>query len=339
MSHSADTLLMRLHPSHLKKHRKSKKSNKSESDSGVIVDGRGQVCCYTSSDQSESGKGTDYNINVYNFSEKGGKGKCEPVNPYSCVDIVEKIDSKSDQLTRNLSQSEIDVDGKCKGSTLSLPAGKFSSPASHCLNSRTKSADNNLDFEQRRLSCMKEAKEYESSDIYSDDGALETDPDSSNHSNHVGDDSEFNSSAKTSDSAVSRSGDSVGSRSIESTDSKKGTKVNSYIRVGNKTLTNDICEMKPLTEDVSKLCNCVCHRNNFVPVVVGNGYVTQELMATHREDQCTCQEMDEETVKLRLLKDHLQNGFRPPSQVYNLPPHFFGSMSSVPLDPARTTEL
>jgi len=380
MSHSADTLLMRLHPSHLKKHRKSKKSNRSESDSGVIMDGRGHVSDYTSSGQSESGKDVDsYNINVYNFSEKGGKGKCKPVNPYSCVDIVEKIESTSEQLIRKLSQSETDMGNKCKGSTLSLPVCKLTPTAAHVLDSRAKSADNNLDYDHRRLSCTKEAKEYESSDIYSEDGAMDTEQESSNHSNNVENNSVFYSSAvlnKNDKSAISDSGDSVvsrsegsvrsrsngsvgsrsadseESRSLDSNDSKKGSKINSYIRIGNKKKKD---ENKPL-QDCLKSCVCGCHRNTFMPVVVTNGYVTQDPMVNYKEEQCSCKHsveafsektyystgngfQDEESLKLLLFKDHLQNGCRPSSQVYNLPAHFFGSMSSMPVDPSRTTEL
>lgn len=338
------------------------------------MDGRGQVC-YTSSDQSETStsKETDnYNVNVYNFSEKGGKGKCEPVNPYSCVDIVEKIESTSEQLIRNLSHSETDVQKKCKGSTVSLPACKFTSTVSHLLDNRAKSTDNNLDFDQRRLSSTKETKEYESSDIYSEDGAGETYPDVGFHRDNIDADIVLNMSAESGESAivgkdstVSQSGESAESHSDESTgtmsgdsnSSQKGTKINSYIRFGNKVeLVNDIQETRPVKQGAAgKPCTCGCHRNNFIPVVVGNGYVSQDVMVNHAEDQCSCRPQEkvsdkpyleavqeqpgEEAAKLLLLKDHYKNGCHSASQVYNLPPHFFGSMSSVPVDPARTTEL
>ena len=100
---------MRLHPAHLKKHKKSKKStNRSESDSGVIVDGRGQVCSYTShytatsehSHYTKDGCESEANYNVEYSNEVDPTLRSGEVNPYSCVDIVDKINCNSEKLKR-----------------------------------------------------------------------------------------------------------------------------------------------------------------------------------------------------------------------------------------------
>ena len=325
LSQSADTLLMRLHPSHLKKYKKNKKSNKSESDSGVIVDGRGQVCTYSNSNQSEKSRGRDNcSTNTYNFSCANGKLSCGEVNPYSCVDIVDKVDSKSEQLGRKLSSCDKSDISKCKGSTLSLPPGlcKLSTFTSKSLDIRAQSAGNDLDSDHRRLSSMREMREFESSDMNSEAGTL----DSLDDIEH-----------ETTDSYSSREQDS----SIYRTDGSHVPGMNSYLKfVDSKKMES--------VEDLSEVeCSCDCHKNNGVQMMVGDGYVTEAAMISHSEESCECvrgkvynnqvQEGDN-VPKVAGLTDIGKNGLRPSSQVYNLPPHFFGSMGTV-IDPSRTTEL
>ncbi|XP_053394094.1 interleukin-6 receptor subunit beta-like [Mercenaria mercenaria] len=324
LSQSADTLLMRLHPSHLRKHKKNKKSNKSESDSGVIVDGRGQVCTYTNTSQSEKSRGkNNCDINIYNFSGDNGKLNCGEVNPYSCVDIVEKIDSKSEQLLRKSSCDKAEI-SKCKGSTLSLPPGlcKMSTFMSQPLDYRAQSAGDDLDLEHRRLSSMRETKEFESSDMNSEAGTLDSVEDIEH---------------ETTDSFSSREPESLVYRS----DGSQVPGMNSYLKfVDSKKMES--------MEDVSLLqCNCDCHKNNGTQVMVGDGYVTEAAMISHSEDNCEClrekvsnvQRQDDDVLqKVSGLQDKEKNGLRPCSQVFNLPPHYFGSMGTV-VDPSRTTEL
>lgn len=319
---------MRLHPSHLKKHKKNKKSkNKSESDSGVIVDGRGQMCTYTSTNQSEKSQGMDYSqSNIYGFNDDVYKGKGKEVNPYSCVDIVDKIDSKSEHLFRNLLSCDRAEISKCKGSTLSLPPGlcKMSTFVAQPLDTRAQSAGDQLDFEHRRLSSMKETKEFESSDMNSEDGTL----------NSV-DDIEH----ETTDSFSSREPDSSVCRSDES----RTTGMNSYLQfIDNKKMES--------VDDMSHLliqCSCSCHRNSKSQVVAGDGYVTEAAMINHTEEYCDCIQRrvtnipfhrDDKAKKLNVAKEIGKNGLHPCNQVCNIPPHFFGSVGTVS-DPARTTEL
>lgn len=321
MSHSADTLLMRLHPSHLKK-KKFKKSNKSESDSGVMVDGRGQVCVYTHSTQSEDGTCRDNVIN-YQLEEETDKLKCDPVNPYSCVDIIDKLDCKSEQLIRKLSEDPHET-SRCKGSTLSLPPGlcKTTTFMSTPLDFRAQSAGNELDFDSHRLSSMKETKEFESSDICSEDGTLDS----------LGD-----MEHETSESMSSREPDSLVSRS----DGSQVPRMSSYIKFTNGKQLGNTLETDENSHFLQQ-SNCGCHRNaSHVPVIVGDGYVTEAAMGQPVQ-QCQCQQKYPSNgclVEDQKPQEVAKSSLRPGSQVYNLPPHFFGSMSSVPVDPDRTTEL
>ncbi|KAL4236874.1 Cytokine receptor-like factor 1 [Mactra antiquata] len=324
MSHSADTLLMRLHPSHLRR-KKMKKSNKSESDSGVMVNGRGQVCIYTHSSQSEDGTCQDNYIDDQMEDEKNVNDKIhDTVNPYSCVDIVDTLDSKSEQLFPNLSEKVSNNTSHCNGSTLSLPPGFCKTPIIVCksLNSRAQSADNELDYDSRRLSSMKETKEFESSDLCSEDGTL----DSCGDMEH-----------ETSESLSSRGPDSLNSRS--SYDSQVPD-MSSYIKVTDDThveLGSD------LNSYFVEQINCGCHRNNTtVPIIVGDGYVTEAAMRPPVQQYCQCQRnsiSNGQSCNDQTSFGEFTSDVRPGSQVYNLPPHFFGSMSSVPVDPDRTTEL
>lgn len=324
MSQSADTLLLRLHPSHLKKHKKNKKSNQSESDSGVMIDGRGQVCIYRNNDQSNV-RGVKH-CDIYNF--KGGviKANVSDVNPYSCVDILEKMDSKSEHYAANLSQNDIKNRSKCNGSTLSLPPGlcKFSTFMSPPLDFRAQSAGNELDFDHRRLSSMKEAGEFQSSDFYSEDGTLDS-----------VDNLEHETSASVSQDAVDS--DRSGPDKISG--------MNSYIKFTYKQkmepyLDNPDSEFSGLLKN----CGCECHKSGKGPVMVGDGYVTEAACVGHSEEHCECKQnqtfySEQDEAQKPFLHDYGKNGIRPCSQVYNLPPHFFGSMSKILMDPSRTTEL
>ena len=368
LSHSADTLLMRLHPSHLRKskNKKNKEKNKSESDSGVITDaltcGRGQVAVTYQNDQShtvaynntqsnsgfQEGSQEDYqshscmcrmdksdsvecHSNKVTMENGERTNKTGSVNPYSCVNIVDQINSASEKLKRkNLIGALTDqfcdrspgVKQSNNGSTLSLPPpsckrglGFVSTP----LDFRTKSADNELDFEERKLSCMSETKEYESSDAYSEDGTLDS----------VGEMEQETSSGSSGNSAQPPMTSYIHFKDGETLEACSG---------GNKSAIP--------TYKVVHDCQCNCKSK--MPVLTQDGYLTE---ASISQTVCTCaknEQMyrnDRFPVKNSQIADMAQDAeiikasLRPVSQVVNLPPHFFGSMSAVPVDPSNTTEL
>lgn len=318
MSHSADTLLMRLHPSHLKK---NKTFNQSESDSGIIVNGKGQVCTYMSANQSEKSMDKcNMNMNIFNFNNVGDiRGE---VSPYSCVDIVDKIDATSEQF-KQLLDTDPTERSQFQGSTLSLPPGfgKMSTFMSQPLHYRAHSDGNDLDSEHRRLSSMKETKEVDSSDMCSADGTQDS-----------VDDLEHD----TTDSFSSREVESAVSRS----DGSQALGMNSYLQFV------DSKKMEPMepAPHLALPCSCDCHKNN---VIVSDGYVTEAVMIGHTGDKCECVRMngssvfrhyDETLRKPAFLQDLGKNCLHPCS-LNNLPPHFYSSMGKVAVDPARTTEL
>lgn len=327
ISHSADTLLMRLHPSHVMKYRRSKKSNKSESDSGVMMDGRGEVFVYKSSDQSGVEHLQNCDTNIYSFRRGEVNGKCSDANPYSCVDL---LDSKSEHYVDKLSQINHENKAKGNGSTLSLPQGlcKLTSFMSQPLDCRAQSAGNELDFEHHRLSAMKEAREFESSDIYSEDGTL----------------------GSIDDLEPEACGSGIG-ESVDSDQSKveKTSGMNSYIKFAGEDKMNSYDDN--VTDDKCNhtKCGCDCHSKlDTKAVFVDNGYVTEAALVGHKEENCNCIYDENKVVNSLTKKDDVQapfipelgkNSLRPCSQVYNLPPHFFGSLSTVLVDPSRTTEL
>ena len=359
LSHSADTLLMRLHPSHLRKSKKAKEKLKSESDSGVITDshnssGHGQVAInyvndqadkvvynnqsnsgfqeYNQDDyQSHSGPCVSDQSNSVNDSNNQSRKKCQTgsntgeVNPYSCVNIVDQINSASEKLKRKASVDELTIQfsngssgvKQSTGSTLSLPPVCHKGPGfvSQSLDFRTKSADNKLDFEERKLSCMSETKEYESSDNYSEDGTLDS-----------VDDIEHETSS---------SGDAV------------QPPMTSYIHFtdGDTLAPHNNC-VKSALPSLTVICNC----KSKLPVLTADGYLTEAAIKQTATD-CMCKKGENGLKNMEECLDNKQNtlvvrddeiiksSLRPVSQVLNFPPHFFGSMSTVPVDPSNTTEL
>ncbi|XP_052774868.1 uncharacterized protein LOC128213303 [Mya arenaria] len=331
-THSADTLLTRLHPSHLKKHKKLSETDPvSNSDSGVMLDGRGQTCTFKT--VNEELKKSIMNGNVYNFDERGGKGKLDNVTPYSAVDIVEK---SMKQFAGTRSKGDADI-GLNKGSTLSLPIHRLVD-SSQTLDVRTRSAENDLDI-SRHVGSVKGVKESGScKDCI--DCVLNSSGETDQGSNEM-------SSNPDPSSIILRSSD--GSRSNGShgdNGSCHSDDINSYIRVGKN---NNLSRKSGL---INPACNCGCHRNCVVPVAGGDGYVAQAVMVGHEEENCHCRVKEQikaysfengldfaDEMKVRILADVIKNSNRPDSQVCNLPPHFFDSLSALPVDPTRTTEL
>ncbi|KAH3848973.1 hypothetical protein DPMN_091358, partial [Dreissena polymorpha] len=330
--HSSDTLLTRKHPSHFIN------SNQSESDSGIIVAVQGPMKTFVSSEGSGKTRGRGQNGISYSLDETGDS-KGTQVNPYSCVNIVDDIPCKSGQLIRKLSQSHDDVI-QCKGSTISLPSCKRIPFSQKALDLRAQSAGNDLDLESgRKLSSMKEARELECRN-YSDNGTLDqtdyhftgevTKPVSIKHS-------------MTNGTAMTN-----GYHKDNSYGSHGGKWLNSYIKVS----ANDIPEidLHDFVNSNNHDCVCGCHTNNVKTNILHEGYVSQAVFVDHTEVNCLCRKHDQtyqylydnkEEFKLKMLQEILmgKNGARPVSQVVNLPPHFFESMSKLPVDPARTTEL
>ena len=352
---------MRLHPSHLRKSKKTKEKIKSESDSGVITDShnsssRGQVAINYSNNnantvvynnQSNSGFQEYYQDDYQSHSGmcindqskavicNGNQSKMGDinqtgsntgeVNPYSCVNIVDQINSASEKLKRKISAGEITnqlcndspgVKQLNNGSTLSLPPACHKEPGliSQSLDFRTKSADNKLDFEERKLSCMSETKEYESSDVYSEDGTLDS----------VGD----------IEHETSSSGDAV------------QPPMTSYIKFtdGDTLGPHNDCTKSALPK-FAVICDCKCKPN--LPILTADGYLTEAALKQMAHD-CICRK-GEQTYRNNednyhpadIVQDEeiINSSLRPVSQVLNFPPHFFGSMSTVPVDPSNTTEL
>ena len=359
---------MRLHPSHLRKskNKKNKEKNKSESDSGVITDshscGRGQVAVTYQNDQSntiaynntQSNSGfqeygqedyqshscmcrTDQSGSVECHSNKVTmEDNCEQikntgaVNPYSCVNIVDQINSASENLKRKVLTGAL-TDQFCdrssgvkqsnNGSTLSLPPSSCKRGlgfVSASLDFRTKSADNELDFEERKLSCMSETKEYESSDAYSEDGTLDS----------VGDIEQETSSGSSGSSAQPPMTSYIHFRDGETLEACSG---------GNKSA---IPSFKVVHD-------CHCNSKSKLPVLTPDGYLTEAAIS---QTVCTCAKDEQmyrndrvsensQIVDMARDAEIIKSSLRPVSQVVNLPPHFFGSMSAVPVDPSNTTEL
>lgn len=364
LSHSADTLLMRLHPSHLRRSKSKKKEKRQcESDSGVITDShsacRGQVAvgyennppeivgyrddqsnlgfqeynqsdyqshsCMCTEDQSDTAKYSNKQVRVED-SCKAAVNTGE-ASPYSCVDIVDQINSASEKLKRKISAGALLKEEFCEsysgvqqsnsGSTLSLPpvhhkAAGFLSPG---MEFRTKSADNKLDFEERKLSCMSEKNEYESSDAYSEDGTLDSVDDIEHETSSSG------SSAQQPVTSYMKviDGDTLEPRSggIENT-------------IPSFNIVND----------------CQCKSKG--PLLTADGYLTEA--ALKHTPVCTCvkgeqmyknegQLMNGNVTNIVQDSEITKSSLRPISQVVNLPSYFYGSMSNVPVDPSNTTEL
>lgn len=281
------------------------------------MNGRGQVCTDTNTNQSEKNM-EKCNTNIFNFNEVGDI--CGEVSPYSCVDIVDKMDAKSEQFRELLDN---DPTERFQGSTLSLPPGfdKMSTFMSQSLDYRAHSDGNNLDFEHRRLSSMNETREVESSDIYSVDGTQDS-----------VDDLEH----ETIDSFSSREPESTVSRS----DGSQAPGMNSYLQfVDSKKM-----ESMEHASHLAMPCSCDCHKNT---TIVGDGYVTEAVMIGHTVDKCECVRMNgssvpghyDDTLRKPAFLQELGKNCVHPCSVYNLPPHFYSSMGKVAVDPARTTEL
>ena len=358
---------MRLHPSHLRKskNKKNKEKNKSESDSGVIMDshscGRGQVAVAYQNDQSNAVAynntqsnsgfqeccqddyqshscmyGTDQSNSVECHSNQVTiDDNCQPktntgeVNPYSCVNIVDQINSASEKLKRKVLTGTLTgqfcdrhsgVKQSNNGSTLSLPPScrRGTGFVSASLDFRTKSADNELDFEERKLSCMSETKEYESSDAYSEDGTLDS----------VGDMEQETSSGSSGSSAQQPMTSYIHFKDGETLEACSG---------GNKSAIPSL----------NVIHDCRCNSKSKLPVLTPDGYLTEAAM---NQAVCSCakdeqmyrnNELPERSQIANMARDAeiIKSNLRPVSQVLNLPPHFFGSMSAVPVDPSNTTEL
>ena len=302
------------------------------------MDNCGQLCKFTT--VNEFTKKNGINGHVYHFEEGGGKGVAEIlVNPYGSVDIVERFHGSSEKLQGNNSQAEIEL-GLHKGSTLSLPLQK-ASVCSLTLDTRAKSAGNDLDSGNRHIRSIKDAKRRDLGDPNSDvtlNSLGETENASSETSSNQGHDS------------INSSRSSERSRKLEGGGTTSGLSeatISSYIRIGSNNGVDERGDM------LGTECECCCHGDAGQNVATGNsGYVTTSVMVNHEEKNCPCQQSEqmkymsfendinlEEEIKMRLLTEALKNSMRPVSQVCNIPPHFFESMSSLPVDPTRTTEL
>lgn len=355
---------MRLHPSHLRKskNKKAKEKIKSESDSGVITDSHscrvGQVAvaylndqsnnvaynntqsnsdfqeycqnnhqshsCMCASDQSNAVECHNNRVSMDDkFEHRKNTGEA---NPYSCVNIVDQINSLSEKLKRKVSTGAL-TDQLCdgsscvkqsnSGSTLSLPppCQKGAGFATAPLDFRTKSADNELDFEGHKLSCMSEAKEYDTSDTYSEDGTLDSVEDVE-HETSTG---------------------SLGSSAQQP--------MTSYIHFKDSATLEPCDRTKSALQSFNVIHDCHCKSK--LPVLTPDGYLTE---AAINQTVCTCAKGEQMsgndgqpdcgwTTGTVQDVEVIKSSLRPDSQVLNLPPHFFGSMSMVPIDPSNTTEL
>ncbi|KAL3867782.1 hypothetical protein ACJMK2_040630 [Sinanodonta woodiana] len=306
LSQSADTLLMRLHPSIFAR-LCEKKSKKNYSDSGIVSDSKG-------SEASEENNSKNLQEHSDENQDKTGE-----VNPYSCVNIVEKIEkeiniSRKASINRKGSTGDLpktdsaDQAEQYNGSTLSLPpvSCTLSTFSPKTLDFRTKSADNELDFEGSKL---------------------------------------MRSNGTSIDESLGDETDEC-----ESHESGNGYKEN-YDQQVNSYVKCQSCDTFGVSNHLPGLQKCSqCSDSN--PSQLGicievskDGYIQQGQILHNYSYPCDDSKSDTDSSNGEYTSLRLNNslsckpGTRPVSQVMNLPPHFYNSLSLMPMDPSNTTEL
>ena len=300
---------MRLHPAHMKT-AKRKWEDKSGSDSGIISDGRGRAYGYTCPDSGAE----DYLYKDGIPRDKNNDGKSS-VNPYSCVNIVEKI--KSEQLKRkenqncDLERGELDTQ---TGSTHSLPVQSFKNVSYQPSKNQAKSSGRRLDLIDKTFMMEKnEPVEGDSNDESVDE---------------MGD--------EEGEIATDRS-DTLDSE-LDNLDEQQLKSLTSYL----KFMNGDNLALGEMLDSINfSLDSCECQGKQ-TPVV--NGYITEAMLQNH-DKECRCKQVSDQKkrtlneLRRKFPNEFMSNGTDLDSVEHNLPSHFFHTLSRNPADPARTTEL